>query len=158
MTTPFLVRHVLLAAVACAAQLPAQAARLGKQSVLGSISPVSRDCRRAAPGRELRTTAIKEFVSLRDSVAHRLIGVGIDASRRPRFLDAMISEYQGRRHETESVTIFFSETGKIVRGERRAFTTGTPASRSDDRRGALFNGDSAAAADLARAVLRRCLG
>ena len=151
-------RRILLAILVCATDLPAQAAQIGRQSVLGPISAVSGICQQASPGPELAASAIKKFVSLRDSVTHRLIGVGVDASRRPRFLDAMISEQQGRRHETESASIFFSETGRIVRGERRAFTTGTPASRRDDRRGSLLPGDTTAASDLARAVIRRCLG
>ena len=157
-TISFLLRSLSLVAFVCAAELPAQAARLGRQPVLGPISPASGHCQHAAPGPRVAGTSIKQFISLRDSVAHRLIGVGIDASGRARFLDAMMYEEQARRHETESVSIFFSPAGQIVRGERRAFTTGTPASRSEDRRGTLLEGDTIAARELARAVIRRCLG
>jgi len=153
-----LIPGLFLVTLARVSALRAQAAHIGRQPVLGPISPASGSCRRALPSREVAATGIKEFISLQDSLAHRLIGVGTDASGRARFLSAMIYEPHGRRHESESVSISFSETGHLTHGERRGFTTGTPSNRSEDKRGSLLAADTLAARDLARAVLRRCSG
>jgi hypothetical protein len=71
-------------------------------------------------------------------------------------LMAMMGTDQGRRGESESVNVFFGTDGAIIRGGRRAFTTGTPARLSDDRQLGLLPADTLAVRHLDGALRQRC--
>jgi hypothetical protein len=71
-------------------------------------------------------------------------------------LTAMMGTDQGRRGESESVHVFFDTNGSIIRGRRRAFTTGTPTRLSDDRQLGLLPADTLAVRRLDAALRQRC--
>jgi hypothetical protein len=95
--------------------------------------------------------------TMEDSSSHRLQSIGVDKNGAPIMLTALMGTRHARRGESETVTVFFGGNGAVIRGERMAFTTGTPARLSDDQKGlALFPTDTAAAIALARALRLRC--
>jgi hypothetical protein len=63
-----------------------------------------------------------------------------------------------RKSESENLIAFFTETGRVIRGDRHYSTFRTPASRSEDRHGGLFAADTAKIERIAKAVVARCGG
>jgi hypothetical protein len=62
----------------------------------------------------------------------------------------------GSRREGESVNAQFAPDGTLHFGTRRYFTSGTPATRAEDRSDALSADDAKLALALGKAVVRRC--
>lgn len=147
-----------LGLVCIASRVDAQAARIGRQPLLDSLSSQRLQCRRLATTPAMRAQGIDSVLSIDDRVHQRLIGVGLDRRDHVRFFNAMIGETSGRRRESESASVFFAEDGRIQRGERRAYTGGTPSRTSEDRSSGLLAGDTLAVRLLARDVIRRCRG
>ncbi len=71
---------------------------------------------------------------------------------------AVMGTDEGRRGEAEYVSVFFGADGVVTRGQRRAFTTGTPAERSDDRELGLLAADTVAIRRLEAELRERCGG
>jgi hypothetical protein len=156
-------RHsVILLAVTLATVTPAsgdaQAARVGRLLVLELPSPGVGTCRNDPVTAALRREGVTRLVSFQssDSSSHRLVSLGMNAKGGSVMLMAMMGTDQGRRGESESVNVFFGTDGAIVRGRRSAFTTGTPARLSDDRRLGLLPTDTAAVRRLVAALRQRC--
>ena len=78
----------------------------------------------------MRAQGLDSVLSIQDSLHQRLVGVALDRRGQLRFLNAMIAETTGRRRESESATVFFAEDGRIERGDRRAYTSGTRRERA----------------------------
>jgi hypothetical protein len=155
-------RVVLLIAVALAVVAPArgvaQAAFAGRLPLLELPSAGVGSCRNDPITPDLRREGLARLVSFRagDSTIHRLVSLGLDARGGIVMLMAMMGTERGRRGESETVNAFFCRDGAIVRGTRRAFTTGVPARRDDDRELGLLPADTLAVQRLAAALRRRC--
>ena len=133
----------------------AQAAPVGRLSLLDRLSHQAR-CTPRKPTADLRRAGIVRILNIEEPGPRHLFSLGMAPRNTPRMLMVIASTRDGRRGEGESVTVFFGDTGVIVRGERSAFTTGTPAQRSDDRRLGLLPRDSAQVLELVRAIRRLC--
>ena len=147
---------VVLGLVCVVSPMNAQTARIGHQPLLDALADPRLECRRVVASPSMRAQGLDSVLSIRDSIHNRLVGVGLDRSGRVRFLDAMISETSGRRTESEGASVFFAADGRIERGDRRAFTGGTPSRTSEDRRSGLLPGDTSAVVLLAKDVIRHC--
>lgn len=141
-------------AVAARAQTPTPP-EIGRLPVLDSL-PSGGACKVAPANQALRRLGIERVVMLTDSSTGRMVSVSLDAASHPRSLSAFARRRQGTRGETESVFVTFDMRGRVVRGDRAYFTTGTPARRSDDRKAGLLPADSTRAVQLAGAIQRRC--
>jgi hypothetical protein len=144
---------------ACApASASAQAARVGRLPVLEAPRDGAGACRADPVTPALQRAGIARIISYQsvDSNSHRLVSLGIDAAGNTIMLMAMTGTKNGRRGETESVSVFFGRDGTIIRGDRRAFTTGTPTRLSDDRQLGLLRTDTLAIRRLDAALRRRC--
>ena len=154
-------RHVILLAVGFAAapiRGHAQAARVDRLPVLELHTPGVGECRNDPATPALRRDGVARIVTFQssDSTRHRLVSLGMDAKGRSILLMAIMGTTQGRRGESETVQVSFAPDGAIVRGRRSAFTTGTPARRSDDRHLGLLPTDSMAIHRLDAALRQRC--
>lgn len=137
----------------------AQAARIGRLPVLAPPPATGGTCRHDSVNAELRSAGIVRLISfsMEDSSSHRLQSVAIDRNGAVLFLSSMMGTRQARRGETETVSVFFDASGRVVNGKRSGFTTGLPTRLSDDRSDvALLRADTAAAIALARALRLRC--
>jgi hypothetical protein len=135
-----------------------QPARVGRLPVLELPPPGVGNCRTDPVSATLQRDGVARLVSFRssDSSSHRLMSLAMDAKGRSIMLMSMMGTHQGRRGESESVQVFFGPDGAIRRGRRAAFTTGTPAQRSDDRQLSLLPTDSMAIRRLDAALRQRC--
>ena len=162
MKTKCLRHSVVLLAIVIATGVPtsgrAQAARVGRLPVLELPPPGVGSCRNDPVTAALRQGGIARLISFQssDSGRHRLVSLGMNANGGSVMLMAMMGTDQGRRGETESVNVFFGTDGAITRGRRSAFTTGTPARRSDDRQLGLLPADTLAVRRLDAALRQRC--
>ena len=132
----------------------AQAARIGRLPLLDTLS-ARLACVSAAPTAFLRETGTARILMLTDSATGRVLTVGVAADRRPLYFQSMMGTSENRRRESESITATFRR-GKVTSGDRSAFTGGTPARLSDDRRSGLLASDTSLIAKLAPEVVRRC--
>ena len=155
-TALLLLAAILVSIGACRAD--AQPAHVGRLSLFALPPAGKGSCRTEPASAALRRDGISRLISLQwaDSTGHGLMSLGLNAAGAPRMLVTMSGTRHERRGETESASIFFRSDGKIARGRRSAFTTGTPARLSDDRRLGLLPTDSAAAKRLAAALRQRC--
>jgi hypothetical protein len=148
-----------LAVVFLLAGLPAlsraQAARVGRLALLAPPA-AGATCSTIPASAALQHSGMARILNVDEPARPRLLSLGVTAAGKARFLTVMMSTRDGRRGEGESVTVFFGDNGAIVRGDRSAYTTGTPARRSEDRRLGLLPADSARAQAMARALLRIC--
>lgn len=134
--------------------VPAQAVKVGDQPALAPVA-ANTACKESAPNDALRRTGIASGLMVQD--ADRMISLWLSANGKPMNLHAMIGKAAGpRRRESESVAVAFDANGKVVRGDRTAFSSGVPAKLSDDRRAGLLPTDTAAAIALVRSILARC--
>jgi hypothetical protein len=136
----------------------AQAARIGRLPVLEVPTPGVGSCRSDPVTAALQREGITRLVSFQssDSSRHRLVSLGMNAKGGSVMLMAMMGTDQGRRGESESVHVFFDTNGAIIRGRRRAFTTGTPTRLNDDRQIGLLPADTLAVRRLDAALRQRC--
>ena len=134
--------------------LHGQAARIGRLPLLDTLS-TRHACDRATPTSFLRETGTATIIMVTDSVTGRQLSLGVAADQRPTYLMFMMGTTENRRRESESITAMFRE-GKVIQGDRHAFTGGTPSRLSDDRRSGLLPTDTSSLAALAREVVRRC--
>jgi hypothetical protein len=134
----------------------AQPARVGRLPILTLPTQDARHCAALPVTRDLDREGIVHLVTLNDSATHHFVSLAIDRSGEPKLLDAMMTTTEARRHESEAVTVGFDVYGKVMTGRRMAMTGGTPASTSEDRRVALFPGDTTQIVSLVKAVRRLC--
>ena len=136
----------------------AQAVRVGRLPVLELPPPGVGSCRNDPVTPPLQREGITRLISFQsaDSSRHRLMSLGMNARGGSVVLMAMMGTNQGRRGETESVSVFFDADGTITRGRRSAFSTGTPARLSDDRQLGLLPSDTLAVRHLDVALRQRC--
>jgi hypothetical protein len=146
---------LLAGLVVVARDASAQPARLGRLPVLAAPPSTARCVVRPTSG-DLLQSGIVRLLDIQFPAKDRLLSLGLDAKRRPRFLMAMMSTQEGRRREGESVNVFFDDAGRLTHGRHDAYTTGVPARLSDDRSGGLLPGDSAQIVAVARTLLRLC--
>jgi hypothetical protein len=154
-------RRGLLIVVLALAVLPtapsgAQPARVGRLPVLSLPSRDDRRCAHLPITRQLDRMGIARAVNLNDSATHHFVSLSIDRSGQPKLLLAMMSTDEGRRHESEGVTVGFDVYGRILTGRRTAMTGGTPARTSEDSRVPLLAGDTAEIDALVKGVRRLC--
>jgi hypothetical protein len=141
--------------VVVARDASAQPARPGRLPVLAAPPSTARCIVRSTSG-DLRQSGIVRLLDVQFPAEDRLLSLGVDAKRRPRFLMGMMSTHEGRRGEGESVSVFFDDAGRLTRGRHDAYTSGLPTRLSDDRIGDLLPGDSAQIVAVVRTLLRRC--
>jgi len=148
---------VALATIAPAAGR-AQAARVGRLPVLDLPPAGVSTCRNDPVNAALERAGIARLVSLQsaDSSSHRLVSLGVNAKGGAVMLMASMGTSQGRRGESESVSVFLASDGSIERGRRSAFTTGTPSRLDDDRQLGLLPEDTLAVRRLIAAFRQRC--
>jgi hypothetical protein len=136
----------------------AQAARVGRLPVLELPRRDVGSCRNDPAPAALQRQGIARLISFQssDSSRHRLVSLGTNAKGGSVLIMAMMGTDQGRRGESESVKVFFNTDGAIIRGLRRAFTSGTPTRLSDDRQLGLLPADTLAVRRLDAALRQRC--
>jgi hypothetical protein len=151
-------RTLYALALLAVAPTTAAHAQIGRLPLLAALPAAEGACRSGAMvTNALRPSGITRLVNFNGGTPSRLVAVGMDSLRRPVHLTVMASVPAGAtRREGESVSIFFTPTGVVRTGSRRYFTTGTPASLSDDRQSGLLPADTAPAFALAQAVVQRC--
>ena len=140
---------------ACPAVCRPQPARVGRLPLFAGLASGA-SCSATLASAALQRSGIVRILNVNEPGHPRLLSLGVTAAGKPQMLTAMMSTRDDRRHEGESVMVFFAENGAVTYGDRSAYTTGTPARRSDDRRLGLLRTDSAEAQALARALLRLC--
>ena len=136
----------------------AQAARVGRLPVLELPPADVGKCRNDPVNAALQRGGIARMVTVQsaDSGSHRLISLGVNAKGGAVMLMASMGTSQGRRGESESVSVFLGGDGSITYGRRSAFTTGTPSRLSDDRQLGLLPEDTLAVRRLIAALRQRC--
>jgi hypothetical protein len=149
---------VVALATSAPASSEAQAARIGRLPVLEAPPASVAACRDDPVNTELRRAGIARLVSVEsaDSNRHHLVSLGLTAKGSPVMLMALMGTRQGRRGESETVSVFLGNDGSIVRGQRSAFTTGTPTRLRDDRQRGLLAADTLAIRRLIVALRQRC--
>jgi hypothetical protein len=146
----------LAASSAVWAQAPSQP---GQLPLLAKLPQEGGRCSTANPTDDLRALGVVRMIMFQGGTPQRLIGVGADADNRPRSLLIVSSaSANGRRREGESLQAFLDAEGRVTRGWRRHFTSGSLSRRSDDRDHGLLARDSAQVTPLARAVIAHCKG
>jgi hypothetical protein len=133
----------------------AQAAPVGRLRLLDPPGEQAR-CVRHQTSEALRRSGIDQIFNVEERGPRHLLSLGVTPHNTARLLMVAASTVQARRREGESISVLFGEDGAIIRGERSAFTTGTPARRSDDRKLGLFPRDSAQVFALVRAIRTLC--
>ncbi len=150
----------LAAIVAAISPAPAhaQAARVWRLPVLAAPASDRGNCRSDPVKGALRRAGVTRMVSYRldESSGHRLVSLAVNAKGATVMLMAMAGTTEGRRGESESVTVMFTPDGKITNGRRTAFTTGTAVHKTDDQTLGLLPGDTVAIRGLDAALRRRC--
>ena len=150
-------RFIIVATIVAVLPLrgAAQPARVGRLPVLAT--PIrGAVCGTMPVTAELRSSGVDRLFNVDEPGRPRLLTVGVTAAGKPSMLMVMMSTRQGRRREGESVTVFFGTDGRVLSGDRTAYTTGIPARSSDDRQLGLLGTDSAQAKSLARVLLQLC--
>jgi hypothetical protein len=133
-------------------------AQIGKLPLLDSLPRVG-ECTNVTVSAALKHDGVARMIQFSSKLPVRIILVGIDGRGRPMNLMALTNRpLTSTKGEGESINAAFGDLGSVVRGARSYMTSGTPASRSEDRRGTLFATDTLQIKKLARAVLSRCGG
>lgn len=136
----------------------AASAQIGTIPLLDSL-PTAGKCERFAGNAELKRLGEARMMTFSDAHPSRSITVGVDERGRPKDLMIIAGRpIPPRKSESENLIAFFTETGRVIRGDRHYSTFGTPASRSEGRHGGLFPADTAKIERLAKAVIARCGG
>ena len=148
---------LLLLVVGLSARGDAQAAHIGRLRLL-SLPAHGATCAATTASPALQHSGIVRVFNIDEPGHPRLLSLGLTAAREPRMLLIMRSTPVGdrQRKEGESITVFFDGAGAVTRGNRSAYTTGTPARRNEDQHASLFAADSALAQTMARALVRLC--
>lgn len=146
----------IIIAVALSRTGGAQPARTGRLPVLALPPNGPMTCSNQATTPELRRSGIVRILNVLDSANNRHLSLGVDATGAPKMFTASMSTHEVRRGEGESVTAFFSETGAVVQGSRTAYTMGTPARLSEDRRLGLLPTDTSQIKALVHALRQAC--
>jgi len=150
-------RCVLSAAMLACSWSRAEA-QVGKLRLLDSLPKVG-ECSNVTASATLKRDGVARLVQFSSRIPVRSVLVGVDRQGRPMSLMALTNRpLTPSKSEGESINASFGELGSVVRGNRSYITMGTPASRSEDRHGALLPTDSLQVRQLARAVLSRCGG
>jgi hypothetical protein len=104
----------------------------------------------------LAKVGIVKIYLIDDHRTGRQVSMAVSSERAVHQFTVMMSDSIGTRHEGESVTVAITDRGRIARGERRAYTMGVPAARSDDRKSGLLPQDSVKVFALMNAGLALC--
>jgi hypothetical protein len=151
-------RTIAIAVLVGASSVPsrAQVARVGRLPLLAALA-AGASCTATPASATLRQKGgLVRILNAQEPGRPRLLSLGVTASGEPRMLMVTMNTRDGSRGEGEAVTVFWAPNGTILRGDRSAYTMGTPARRSEDRRLGLMPNDSAQAQAMARALLRLC--
>jgi hypothetical protein len=152
-------RNVVLGVTLCTGvSIPAaaQAARVGRLPLLAPLSSGAGRCESHAASAEMQRSSMARVLDVKDTIAHRLLGLVVDSTNRWVMFQALMHARDRRRSEGESVTAFFTSRGTVAHGSRLAFTTGVPARTSDDRRAGLLPADTAQVKVLAAEIVELC--
>jgi hypothetical protein len=151
-------RVALLLLIGALISPQAASAQIGTIPLLDSL-PTEGKCERFAGNAELKRVGDARMMTFSGVHPSRSITVGVDERGRPKDLMIIAGRpIPPRKSESENLIAFFTETGRVIRGDRRYFTLGIPASRSEDRHGGLSPADTAKIERIAKAVVARCGG
>ena len=151
-------RAALLLLIGALISPRAASAQIGTIPLLDSL-PTEGKCERFAGNAELKRLGEARMMTFSGAHPSRSITVGVDERGWPKHLMIMAGRpIPPRKSESENLMAFFTEKGRVIRGDRSYFTLGTPASRSEDRHGGLFPADTAKIERIAKAVVARCGG
>jgi hypothetical protein len=151
MSKTLLLTVVLLGCTAATAH-----AQIGTIPLFDSL-PAAGKCEQFPGNAQMKGLGESRMTQFSGTQPRRTISVGLDERGRPKHVWIMAGRpISPSKSESETVMAFFTDAGRVARGDRHYFTTGTPARMSEDRSGGLFASDSAKIQQVVKAVIARC--
>jgi len=153
---PSLILAVLLAIAP--PRLAGSVPQIGRFPVLSALGTEVGTCKISSHTPALSRIGVDRIVMFNvESEPARYVSAATSRSGAVLMVTVFYSINAGRsRREGESVNATFAPDGTLLSGERAYTTTGTPATRAEDRRSPLGADDAKLALALGKSVVKRC--